>query len=74
MVKIILDKSKCIGCGSCKVVCSDFFELDEDGKPHLRNSKNKIGSEKEKLEIEEPGCIQEAIDICPTECISITNK
>lgn len=71
MLKVILDTSKCIGCGSCKVVCSEFFEFGEDGKLHLRNSKIKTGSTKEKLEIKEPRCIQEAADICPAECIHI---
>lgn len=67
-MKIILNKEKCIGCGSCESVCSKLFELKE-GKSHLKNSKAEEG--KEILEIEDPACAREAKDICPGEAIEI---
>jgi ferredoxin len=27
-----VDKEKCIGCGTCVVMCPDCFKLDEEGK------------------------------------------
>lgn len=71
MIKVILDKSKCIGCGSCQIICPEFFELDKNRKACLKNSKIKAGSEKEELKVDELECIEEAIKICPVECIHI---
>lgn len=69
-VKIILERSKCIGCGSCTAVCPQLFELAEDGKSHLKNSQ-KDNQEIETLEISEPSCTKEAADVCPVQIIKI---
>lgn len=66
MPKIILDKSKCIGCGTCWDLCDKFFKADEDNKSSLKNSSN--GQE---VEVEEIGCAQLAADTCPVQCITI---
>lgn len=58
MVKIIIDKEKCIGCAACTSVC-DNFEM-KDGKAHAK-----------KTEVDEAGCNKEAVDICPVQAISI---
>jgi ferredoxin len=58
MVKIEIDKEKCIGCGACASAC-DNFELRE-GKAHAK-----------KAEVDEIGCNQEAADACPVEAIKI---
>lgn len=36
MKKIIIDKSKCIGCYKCKQVCYSVFEVGSDGKSKVR--------------------------------------
>ncbi|OYT42881.1 MAG: ferredoxin [Candidatus Aenigmarchaeota archaeon ex4484_56] len=59
MYKIIVNREKCIGCGSCVSIC-DNFELDEDGK-----------SKPIKDEVEELGCSKDAAEICPVEAIEI---
>lgn len=66
MPKITLDKSKCIGCGTCWALCDQFFEVGDDNKSNLKNSPN--GQE---LEIQEIGCGQLAVDTCPVQCIKI---
>jgi len=58
MIKIEVDKEKCIGCGACAAAC-DNFELEE-GKAKAK-----------KAEVEELGCNQEAADACPVEAIKI---
>lgn len=70
-MKIILEKSKCIGCGSCVNVCPQYFELTEQGKSHLKGKKiNFSDNNNEELEInDKKGCIQEAIEICPMQAI-----
>ncbi|MBU2562469.1 MAG: ferredoxin [Nanoarchaeota archaeon] len=55
MVKV--DKTKCIGCGSCEAVCSEIFKIKDDEKAHVISSKNSK-------------CLKEAIDICPVDAIS----
>lgn len=55
MVKI--NKKKCIGCGACVASCPEVFEMDEEGKAHIRSNKN-------------IPCIQEAIDGCPVDAIT----
>ncbi|MDO8524343.1 MAG: ferredoxin [bacterium] len=66
MPKIKLDKSKCIGCGTCWVLCDKFFSAGDDNKSTLKGSSN--GQE---LEVDEIGCAQVAVDTCPTQCIKI---
>jgi len=69
-MRVILEKSKCIGCGSCVAVCSKLFEMGEDGKAHLKNSKT--NSEKEILEIGEEECVKEAVEVCSVQAIHIS--
>lgn len=68
-MKIILEREKCIGCRSCQVLCPKYFELIEDGKSHLINSKRK--SKNEELEVEKIDCIKEAAEACPVQIIKI---
>ncbi len=68
-MKIILDKAKCIGCGTCWSLCDKLFEQGGDGKSNLidgSDSKN----EQEK-EITDVGCAKSAVDTCPVQCIKI---
>ncbi len=69
-MKVVLEKSKCIGCGNCVSVCPKFFELAEDGKSHLKNSKIN-GRKDEELEIKDSACVKEAVKNCPVQCIHI---
>lgn len=71
MTKIILERKKCIGCGSCAAVCSKHWEIGDDGKIHLKDSKANPETGDEELETEEIGCTQEAVDVCPVQCIHI---
>ena len=57
MVKVIVDKEKCIGCGSCAAICRTF-EM-RDGKAHVKKMPEKITCEKE------------AESICPVSAISV---
>ncbi len=70
MAKIIVEREKCIGCGTCAAVCGRFFEMLDTGKAHVKESKKK--GENEELEIEQVGCAKEAVEQCPVECIKTT--
>ena len=70
-MKIILEREKCIGCNSCVSLCSKYWEMRDDGKAHLKNSKVDEKTGNEELEIEKIDCNQEAADVCPVQCIHI---
>ncbi len=58
--KVIIDKDECIGCQSCVELCPEVFEFNE-------------AEDKAEVILPEGGpedCIQEAIEVCPVECIS----
>lgn len=71
MAKIILERFKCIGCGSCCNVCGKFFEMAEDGKSHLKESKLNPETEIEEREVKNSECAKEAAEVCPVNCIHI---
>ena len=69
-MKIIQEHQKCIGCGSCAVVCPKYWQMDAHGKSRPIGSKvNSQGNYE--LEVKKIGCNQEAVDICPVQCIRI---
>lgn len=58
--KIIQEREKCIGCGTCVALCPDNWEMKSDNKASLK-----------KTEVEDIGCNQRAADSCPVQCIKI---
>jgi ferredoxin len=70
MPKIILEREKCIGCGSCAALCAKYFQLAEDGKSQLLGSEKNTDGNYE-LEINEIGCVREAADACPVAIIHV---
>lgn len=70
MAKIILEREKCIGCGSCQALCPKYFEIGKDGKSTLKNKKNN----KSEMEIEKIECAKDAADACPVKIIHVIGK
>lgn len=62
MGKLIVDKDKCIGCGMCVNSFPDYFDFDDEGLSEVK---------KEEVEPEEKKEILDAVEMCPTEAISI---
>ena len=56
--KIEFNKDDCVGCGVC-TMCENW-KMGEDGKAHPV-----------KTELDEIGCNQDAVDICPAGIIKI---
>jgi ferredoxin len=58
--KLKVDEDKCIGCGTCVAVAPKSFKLNDDGKS---------------IPIDPPGdeesAVQEAIESCPVDAISV---
>jgi ferredoxin len=59
MKKAKVDKSKCIGCGTCVALAGKSFKLGEDGKAQPIDPAG-----------DEESTIQNAIDSCPVGAIS----
>ena len=55
MAKIIQQRDKCIGCGTCVAVCPDFWQMGSDGKSNLKGAKD-AGGNKFELETGNAGC------------------
>ncbi|OGZ17867.1 MAG: hypothetical protein A2Z78_01445 [Candidatus Nealsonbacteria bacterium RBG_13_36_15] len=73
MAKIIQEREKCIGCGSCVALCPKFWEMGEDGKSSLKGGKQNSEGNCE-LETKEIGCNQEAADSCPVQIIQVIKE
>ncbi len=70
-MKIIHEKAKCIGCGSCVSLCLKYFEMTEVGKAHLKGSEEDSKTKVETLGVSDPDCAREAVEVCPVQCIHI---
>ncbi len=70
-MKIIIERPKCIGCGSCVTVCSKFFNManDDDGLVDLKGSTQ--NGENFELEVADADCAKEAVEICPVQIIKV---
>ena len=58
--RVVIDADECIGCESCVELCAEVFAFNE---------------EEEKAEVIMPeggpeDCIEEAMETCPTDCIT----
>jgi ferredoxin len=60
MVKIKVDREKCIGCGACVSICPSGFEMFE-GKAREKKS-----------EIKKITCEKDAEESCPVQAIKLS--
>lgn len=61
-MKAKVNKDACIGCGSCTVIASDVFEIDDDGLA-VAKSENITDENKEE--------VIDACESCPTSAIEV---
>jgi len=60
MVNPVVDKNKCIGCGTCVAIAPSTFEIGADGKAQV---KTQVG--------DDPATINNAVSSCPVQAISL---
>lgn len=63
------DREKCIGCGVCASVAPGFWEMNGDGKSHLKGSKNN----KRQVSEKDAEKNKAAAESCPVNVIHITD-
>lgn len=59
--KLVIDQDECIGCETCVELCPEAFALDAEGEKAEVINEDAV----------ELGCVEESIDSCPVECITI---
>lgn len=57
--KVEVDRSKCIGCGTCASICDNFQLVDGKSRP-------------KKTKVDEVGCNKKAEQTCPVGAIKVT--
>jgi len=72
MKKIIFERNKCIGCGTCSVICPFFWEMGDDGRANLKEAVENEGVFERN--IEDVSCNIEASSSCPVQCIHIKDN
>ena len=65
MIKIIVDKNKCIGCGACEGFEPDVFELNDEGLAEA------IKENYDELDTEVKENVDDAAANCPTSAIKV---
>jgi len=70
-MKIIQEREKCIGCGSCVAACPKKWKMDKDNKATLIGSKLNEKTNNYELEVEKLECSEEAAISCPISIIHI---
>ena len=61
-MKVEVNRDSCIGCGACAAICSDVFEIDDEG---ISTVVTEDVSDDQKQEV------QDAADSCPTGAIEV---
>jgi ferredoxin len=61
-MKVCVDFDKCTGLGICESLAPDFFEVNDEGSLVLL---------KEDISDDELQAVEEAVEGCPTEALSI---
>ena len=63
MTKPVVDKNKCIGCGTCAALAAGTFQMSDDGKAMVATEPS-----------DDEATIKLAVDSCPVSAISLEEE
>lgn len=72
-MKVLIDRSNCVSCGTCWEACPGFFEQNPDDSFSQIIAKFRVGENiaegtpPQELE----GCAADAVDLCPSSVITV---
>lgn len=66
-MKVSIDKTKCIMCGSCVAICPEVFEMKDDGSVDVKEQYQGVEITDEAIKAK----VQEAADACPATAIVV---
>jgi ferredoxin len=70
--KLIHKRKNCIGCNSCVTISPNNWKMNEqDGKAHLKNSKEKNGIHTSEIPFEDVEKNKNAAKACPMKIIRV---
>jgi ferredoxin len=72
MKKVIIHKDNCISCGTCAVICPEFFKVDDDTVEFVRDLKT--DEDWKKITPDEWQKIEEAVASCPNGTLEIVDE
>ncbi len=65
MAKVVkIDETECIGCETCVELCPEVFALDDAGEKAQVIKPDAVDTD----------CVEESIESCPVECITIEDE
>ena len=63
VMKVSIDETKCIMCGSCVAICPEVFEMKDDEKVDVKNDGEVAQEDSEKVKEAQTNCPTTAIEV-----------
>jgi len=66
--------NKCIGCGSCAILCPQFWEMRDDMRAHIIDGHYDEQKDIYERVVEDVACCELAAATCPVNIVKIKNQ
>lgn len=68
-MKVVVDKTRCVGSGMCTSIAPTFFDLDDDGSLVVKND-----GEVDPSDAQAVTAVEDAVACCPMEALRLEPK
>jgi len=73
MLKVFVDREKCIGCGMCSTICLEIFEMSPAGEVHVKEEYREEDTSKGEVPNKRVR-VFDAEDSCPVDAIKVKTQ